>query len=195
MIIECKSCKKKFLVNDQDIPPEGRQVQCGICSQKWFQKPVTTKTENYKPALDKRDHEEIIQASDGKTYKFLGMQWAEFLPSGKTGKLAKSVIAIELNDRVGKQQSRENLEKGLNDINPSLEEESISSKKSKNRGLGFFGSIFVVLIAAIFIIGILETFKDELIVYWPDLEFYLEYVYETFQNLRVIFRDLFYSYY
>ena len=35
---------------------------------------------------------EIIKASDGKTYKFLGSQWAELLPSGKTGLFAKKNI-------------------------------------------------------------------------------------------------------
>ena len=33
-----------------------------------------------------------VKASDGKTYKFLGSQWAELLPSGKTGLFAKKKI-------------------------------------------------------------------------------------------------------
>ena len=32
MIIECKTCSKKFVVNDADIPDQGRVVQCGNCS-------------------------------------------------------------------------------------------------------------------------------------------------------------------
>ena len=40
MIIQCKSCSQKFLVKDEDIPPEGRMVQCSNCSQKWFQAPI-----------------------------------------------------------------------------------------------------------------------------------------------------------
>ena len=34
-----------------------------------------------------------IKASDGKTYKFLGSQWAQVLPSGKTGLFAKKKIS------------------------------------------------------------------------------------------------------
>ena len=40
MIIQCESCTKKFQVKDEDIPKEGRMVQCSNCSQKWFQAPI-----------------------------------------------------------------------------------------------------------------------------------------------------------
>ena len=37
MIILCESCSRKFVVKDSDIPKEGRMVECGFWSQKWFQ--------------------------------------------------------------------------------------------------------------------------------------------------------------
>jgi hypothetical protein len=37
-----------------------------------------------------------IRAADGKLYRFLGKQWAEVLPSGKTGKMATRGITLEL---------------------------------------------------------------------------------------------------
>jgi len=40
-----------------------------------------------------------LKASDGKTYKFLGAQWAELLPSGKTGRMATREIGQELERR------------------------------------------------------------------------------------------------
>ena len=42
MIIECKNCKKKFIVNEDDIPQSGRMVQCGSCSTEWLQIPKTS---------------------------------------------------------------------------------------------------------------------------------------------------------
>ena len=36
MIIACPSCKKKFEVNASLIPKEGKMLQCGSCSHKWF---------------------------------------------------------------------------------------------------------------------------------------------------------------
>ena len=96
MIIQCQSCSRKFTVRDQDIPREGRMVQCGYCSVSWHQMPVAIKTKTLSQANINEPAEEIseglsvdkIKASDGKTYKFLGSQWAQLLPSGKTGLFA-----------------------------------------------------------------------------------------------------------
>ena len=43
MIIQCQNCSRKFQVNDEDIPKEGRMVQCSNCAQKWFQTPIKVK--------------------------------------------------------------------------------------------------------------------------------------------------------
>ena len=48
MIIECKSCSRKFIVRDNDIPTEGRNVQCGFCSVFWHQMPVSVDTKPLK---------------------------------------------------------------------------------------------------------------------------------------------------
>ena len=40
MIIQCENCARKFQVKDEDIPKEGRMVQCSNCSQTWFQASV-----------------------------------------------------------------------------------------------------------------------------------------------------------
>ena len=39
MIIDCICGLKKFEVNADQIPTEGRQVKCGVCSKEWFYKP------------------------------------------------------------------------------------------------------------------------------------------------------------
>ena len=36
MIIECINCSKKFEVNSDLIPEEGRTIQCGACNHVWF---------------------------------------------------------------------------------------------------------------------------------------------------------------
>ena len=192
MIIQCKSCQKKFLVSENAIPKEGMEVQCGVCSNTWFQKPEIKKKAKPKfksekitqEKIETASQEKIETASDGKKYKFLGKQWALVLPSGKAGRLAKNEISKELDEKIGRS------------IDPSIQSMSIatSEKDEKNQGIGFLTSIFIILIGVIFTIGVLETFKNELVVYWPELEFYLEYVYETLRNIRTISRDLFYSY-
>ena len=36
MIIECINCNKKFDVNSELIPTDGRTIQCGSCNYVWF---------------------------------------------------------------------------------------------------------------------------------------------------------------
>ena len=36
MIIICINCSKKFDVNSDQIPSEGRTIQCGSCNHVWF---------------------------------------------------------------------------------------------------------------------------------------------------------------
>ena len=97
MIIKCQNCSRKFIAKDSDIPEKGRMVQCGYCSTSWHQMPASVSTKSFKQKSKSRSPKKIkedlsvekIKASDGKTYKFLGSQWAELLPSGKTGLFAK----------------------------------------------------------------------------------------------------------
>ena len=36
MIISCPSCQKKFELDDNLLPENGRTLQCGSCNYKWF---------------------------------------------------------------------------------------------------------------------------------------------------------------
>jgi len=203
MIIKCKSCSRKFVVEDTDIPKEGRTVQCGNCSQKWFQMPISESAtpseqktkknisallDNNKPTLNKNIMGKKIKASDGKTYKFLGMQWAELLPSGKIGMLAKKKISVELNSMSGASTSKV--------IDPYSESESdnengVDSNSDKNiQGLGFFGYLFLLVIILISLVGVLKTFEKEILTYLPQSI----YIFETLQNMFTVITDLIKSY-
>ncbi len=213
MIIQCKSCSRKFLVQDKDIPKEGRTVQCGHCSQKWFQTPAKTESpkiktniEKVKTNIKKEVSKMELEASDGKTYQFLGNQWAELLPSGKTGILAKKKISDELNKLSGlpiakktKKTSKRESDKTKKTIDPSSEQ--INNKAQSKENLGFFGYIFLIIIIAFSFVGILETFENNLTNSYPEmiyiyelLDEQLEYIAETTYNIITILKDLINSY-
>ena len=126
MIIQCESCSKKFIVKDSDIPKGGRNVQCGYCSFTWHQKSTYTQDEPIKltkiaKPLKKADEAlsvDAIKASDGKTYKFLGSQWAELLPSGKTGLFARKKIGKELDKITGRKIEKTSEKKKKKRIRP-----------------------------------------------------------------------------
>ena len=45
MLIECENCNKKFQIEENLIPEEGRLLQCGSCNHKWFFKLNVTNEE------------------------------------------------------------------------------------------------------------------------------------------------------
>ena len=213
MIIQCESCSKKFIVKDSDIPKEGRNVQCGYCSFTWHQKSTSTQdkpiklTKIAKPS--KKTNESLsvdaIKASDGKIYKFLGSQWAELLPSGKTGLFARKKIGKELDKITGREIEKTSEKKRKRELDPSTESISRSEKLpdiyEPREGLGFFGYIFLIIIVGFSLVGILKTFEDDLLNYYPEsnyiyelLDIQLEYLAESVRNIIVIINDLINSY-
>ena len=215
MIIQCKSCSRKFVVKDIDIPKEGRTVQCGYCSVTWHQTPVSLKAETIKkqkitkPVVENNESPSIdsIKASDGKTYKFLGSQWAELLPSGKTGLFARRKISQELDEITGRKEKKivKKRKKKLEEVDPSSESFDVEKKLPEiykpKEGLGFFGLIFLLIIIGFSAIGILKTFENDLISNFPEMEYVyllldeqLVFVSETVKNIIVIIQDLVNSY-
>ena len=209
MIIECKNCLKKFTVSDSDIPIKGRTVQCGNCSTQWLQMPITTSVKIDDLNVDDVDQEpskisstvttetlDVDQdlsknefvASDGKNYKFLGSQWAQVLPSGKTGRLARKKISTELNRLTGKEQVKKN--KTINKSNQSVNQ----YQETEEGGMGIFSFLIVLVISVAAIILALDTFKNQLIPFFPDLDNYLVYIFETLNNIYIIIKDLINNY-
>ena len=68
-------------------------------------------------------------------------------------------------------------------------------------GLGFFGYIFLIIIVGFSIVGILKTFEDDLLGYFPETEYIfmildeqLKFLAESVKNIIVIIKDLINSY-
>ena len=233
MIIQCENCSKKFIAKDSDIPKEGRMVQCGYCSVTWHQMPVLESTKILERAnineptevIDEGLSVDKIKASDGKTYKFLGSQWAQLLPSGKTGLFAKKKIGKELDKLTGRKresivQKRQkkirefkidsiekkidpsSIEKTIDPSSESLDNENqVPDIDKPKHGLGFLGYIFLLIIIGFSIVGILKTFENDLLSYFPETEYIyqlldeqLEFLAETVKNMIVIVNDLISSY-
>ena len=216
MIIQCESCSRKFIVKDKDIPEEGRMVQCGYCSITWHQMPATISAKTIiKTKIEKpigKTSEDIsvdkIKASDGKTYRFLGSQWAVLLPSGKTGIFAKRKIGKELDKLTGRKKegaTGKKKQKRKKEVDPSSE--SLSNEKRLPRiyepkeGLGFMGYVFLTIIVGFSVVGVLITFENDLLNYFPRSEYIyslldeqLQFLTESVKNMIVIVNDLISSY-
>ena len=131
------------------------------------------------------------RASDGKDYKFLGGQWGIVLPSGKTGRLAKKKIALELNTLTGRKIPKKVTKKIKKNIDQ--ENEDFSEFQTK-KSMGTFSFLIVLAMFIVAIILFFDTFKNQITPFWPELNNYLTYISETTTNIYIITKDLFNNY-
>ena len=81
-------------------------------------------------------------------------------------------------------------------IDPSSQD-SVSEVYKPKQDLGFFGYIFLLIIIILSAIGVLKTFEDDLINYFPKIEYIfellneqLQYVSETIDIMFIIIKDV-----
>ena len=90
-------------------------------------------------------------------------------------------------------------------IDPSFgaqdNEKQLPDIDQPKQGLGFFGYVFILIIIGFSIVGILRTFENDLLNYFPETEYIyqlldeqLEFLAETVKNMIVIVNDLISSY-
>ena len=186
-------------VIDRDVFLKSLGHAIGIIEKKKINKQVIQIEDS--PSVDS------IKASDGKTYRFLGSQWAELLPSGKTGLFARRKISRELDEITGRKKSKitKKRKKKLEEVDPSSESldetKQLPDVYKPKQGLGFFGYIFLIIIVGFSLVGMLKTFEDDLISSFPEIELIfilldeqLEYLAESVKNIIVIISDLINSY-
>ena len=182
MILECKSCQKKFLVPDNAISRTGRLVQCSSCGNKWTQYPVIEKT--IKKSKDFQAKKEEIKKPAKIQTKI--KEQKIFSATVKKKKKVKKKIGPSI-------YSKEYLEKkhGINiDGNNTYKEKNKSNKVSKSY-FGFYSYLIIILFFVSSIIGILNLTKEFIIFYLPFTEIYIKYLFENLNNFGILFRDTF----
>ena len=170
MILECKSCLKKFKVPDNAIPTLGRLVQCSSCGNKWTQFPQKNEVK-FKDIAEKG--KKVIEKKFTNT------------PKKKKTITKKSGPSI---------YSKEYLEK-KHGIKISGELQSKKKKPTKNNFdssyFGFYSYLITTLIFVTFLFGLLNLTKEILIIYFPFIEPYIENLYENINNFKILIRDAF----
>ena len=168
MILNCNSCKKKFVVPDKAITVSGRTVQCGSCGNKWKQFPIENRTRKVEPDKKINTRKPTSIAKTSKPRK----------------KKVKTTREINL-------YSPEYLAKkhGI-----TLGEETIKSSKSDNVSFGFYNSLILFLVIIITLSKGLHFFKDFIILKLPITEFYIDYFFESIRNMFEIWKNLISNY-
>ncbi len=163
MIIECVNCNKKFNVNSELIPNEGRSIQCGSCNHIWF---FNINDEILASA--------ITQAKKGNK------------PSSKIRKETKNKHPISDN-KIDKIIDKKKIDNTKNKGSEIIKYQP----KSNFTFINFLSYILVVIISFIALIIILDTFKTTLFDFYPNLEFFLFSLFETLKDVQLFVKDLF----
>ena len=161
MIITCPSCKKKFNIDINLIPAEGRNLQCGSCNHVWFYKkkdPIPDPPQ-INENITIKENEKSDNSDDEKS-----------------------------NDQEIKQTVNEN-KKSKSELS-AIKETKGESELVKTQSTKFFSYLIVFIISLGALIILLDTLKAPLINIFPGLEFLLFNLYETLKDIKLFIIDL-----
>ena len=162
MIITCPSCKKKFNIDLNLIPSDGRDLQCGSCNHIWFYKkqdPISEPLKiNEDIALGEKEYS--VKLNDNKSKNQLIKQTVE------ENKKAKSETS---------------------EIKETESKAEVIKKTQSNK---FFSYLIVFIISLGAVIVLLDTLKTPLINLFPGLEVLLFNLYETLKDIKLFIIDL-----
>ena len=162
MIIECVKCSKKFEVNSDLIPTQGRSIQCGSCNHTWF-----FKKNNYQEKIFEK---KVTITNDNLEIK----EKMDEIPFKAKENITKNEIKT----------ARKNISKGKSIIK--------IDKSNKTSFLSKLLSYTVVLIISfIALIVVIDTFKFPLYKILPQLEFLLFSFFEILKDIKLFLIDLF----
>ena len=162
MIITCPSCKKKFNIDINLIPSEGRDLQCGSCDYIWYykkQEPISEPLQINEDIAIKKN-EESDNSDDNIS-----------------------------NDQEVKQPVNAN-KKSQSELSVIKETESKPELVKKTQSSKFFSYLIVFIISLGALIILLDTLKTPLINIFPGLEVLLFNLYETLKDIKLFIIDL-----
>ena len=148
MIISCDQCHKKFEIDSNLIPKDGRLLECGSCNHKWF----------YKQDIEDKTQEIIIEP------KLKNIE-------------EKNIDPIQTNISP------------INELDTSSEKKKIVENK-KIKKISILNIIIVFIISFVALIILIETFKDPISIFIPNIKFILNSLYETLNDIVLFFNDL-----
>jgi len=146
MIIDCPNCNKKFDIDQNLIPVQGRLLQCGSCSHEWF----------FKLNLAKEKIKEEIKIKDKKDFN------------------------------INKKSTSENLKNKIH----IKTETAITKKKTDIKNTNYLNIFLVIIISVVAFIVILDTFKEQISFVFPKINFFLDNLYQSIEDIKLFILDL-----
>ena len=162
MIIECINCNKKFNVNAELIPDDGRTIQCGSCNHVWF-----------------------FKKSDISNQEIISKKTIDIPEISRKKPQTKKK---PLNPNIKKADSlKPKVPKNIDDKSFEIVE---YKSKSNFTFTKFLSYTLVLIISLVALLIFLDTFKILLYRFFPELEFLLFSLFETLKDIKLFIKDL-----
>tara|TARA_B100001175_G_scaffold314490_1_gene323943 strand:+ start:865 stop:1332 length:468 start_codon:yes stop_codon:yes gene_type:complete len=153
MIIECPNCNKKFEIDGNLIPSDGRLLQCGSCYHKWVFKVNTTNKENV--------DEKLIDEIDFEKKEII------------------NILKSKNNENKVPEQKK--------DIETQIATKTKKEIKNKVNYLNYF---FVLVVSVVALLLLIDTFKGYLSNLFPNIDFLLNNLYQSIEDIKLFILDL-----
>ena len=163
MIISCPECSKRFNIDQNLIPKDGRLLQCSNCMHKWH-------------FIIKKD-EEIIE-------KQIKSEEVIIENKNQEKKINPSQEFISIED----ENVKKNLKKEQKVINKVKKKEQ--KQKKEDKPINLLNMIIVIIISVAALIIIIDTFRIELSKYMPFLNPILDNFYAIIADINSFIKDL-----
>jgi predicted Zn finger-like uncharacterized protein len=163
MLINCKSCQKKFTLPDSAITESGRLLQCGSCGNKWMQYLIK---KNPLEEIKKIPQDKIKQPNNVNKIKT---------------SLKKKKREINL-------YSKEYLDKKyglkIEDSPNHQNQKQIIHKKMKSN-FGFYNYFLTISIFIVALVGVLNLSNELIVKNYPLAIPYVNYFYEVIDIVKI----------
>jgi len=181
MIITCNNCNKKFDLDSNLIPDNGRLLQCAGCNHKWFfKKEVLDNTVS--PIVEDIDSDNLNVFDQNNTTNN-----EEINPSDLSKEDVEVDTEVQLDEKIEidtKEESEKNIEVNINkDI-------QFIAKPKKPKNFKILNYFIVAIISFVAFVIIVDTFKYPIGKIVPNIEFILYNLYESIKDISLFIRDL-----
>ena len=172
MIIKCENCNKKFEIQDNLIPDDGRLLECGSCAHQWHYTPITKLELTDEVPIKDEPTDEVPIKDEPADEVPIKDEPAEELIIKKVKKKSKIIKKIYENDSDNEiDQTNENI-------------------KTKEKNISFINFILVSIISFVAIVILVDTFKNQIAYVIPNISLYINELHEILRDIFLFIADL-----
>ena len=172
MIIQCENCNKKFEIQDNLIPDDGRLLECGSCAHQWHYTPITKLELTDEVPIKDVPTDEVPIKDEPADEVPIKDEPAEELIIKKVKKKSKIIKKIYENDSDNEiDQTNENI-------------------KTKEKNISFINFLLVGIISFVAIVILFDTFKNQIAYVIPNISLYINELHEILRDIFLFIADL-----